>query len=77
MQRNRKVLKNVSVQCNINSNKYVRESEKKLIEAKKFYFREIKTIKKKMGQIESEKNVISNEEKKFVSKIQVRVTMQL
>jgi predicted nuclease with TOPRIM domain len=65
----KKKTSSLGIQCNLSSTKLIRETEKKLIEAKKFYFKELKEVKKKMNQLENEKKIFLDDEKRLKNQI--------
>jgi hypothetical protein len=73
LEKNRRVKEDKSVQCVFNSGDYLRELEKKLSDSKKFYLSEVKAFKKRINNLENEKNVMLDEEKKFTYTIKVKL----
>lgn len=70
--RNKKVKREVGIQCEMNFNKQIRDLEKKLKKLKKFYFSELKAFRNKMQSLKSDNETLSEESKKQLNKIQVK-----
>lgn len=71
LEKNKKVKKSIGLQCTLNLNEYIRQTEQKLANSKKFYLSEIKAYKRKINNVENEKNISLDEKKKYVYKIKV------
>lgn len=69
IEKTKKKTSSIGIQCNLSSTKLIRETEKKLIEAKKFYFKELKEVKKKMNQLENEKKIFLDDEMRLKNQI--------
>ena len=75
MEKQNKPKQDIGVQCSLNISKYIKDTEKKLKDSKKYYLSEFKAFKKKISGLETEKNIFIDEEKKYVYKIKVIINI--